>query len=61
MTDAEAVAAIERRHELVLLDQLLDERRRPVPPAPAPHDPVVKRRLTGLMQSIAAALEAPAG
>lgn len=34
-TDAAAVAAIERRHELVLLDRLLEERARPVPPPPA--------------------------
>lgn len=34
MDDAEAVSAIERRHELELLDRLLEERSRPVPPAP---------------------------
>ena len=34
MTDAEQVAAIERRHELALLDRLLEEATRPVPPAP---------------------------
>lgn len=61
MTDGERVAAIERRHELMLLDRLLAERRRPVPPPPVPDDPAVKRQLAGLMSSIAAALEVPAG
>lgn len=53
MSDADDVAAIERRHELVLLDRLLEERGRPVPPPPPPFDPVVKGRIERLMRTIA--------
>jgi hypothetical protein len=46
--DAGAVNAIERRHELALLEQLLAEKRRPVPPPPTTH-----RQLRDLMRLIA--------
>lgn len=52
--DAEAVAAIERRHDLALLEQLLTERGRPVPPPPpATPDTTLKDDLTTLMVLLA--------
>lgn len=52
MTDADKVAQIERAAELELLEQLLREKRRPVPPAPR-SDPQIRQ----LMQAIARTLE----
>lgn len=59
MTDAKRVASIERRHELALLDQLLEEKRRPVPAAPQPprpnidNDPALRLALITVMQLLA--------
>ena len=56
--DERRVAAIERRHELALLDRLLDERTRPVPPPPRPevHDPTLRNDLIELMGLLAEAV-----
>ena len=56
MTDAEQVAAIERRHELALLDRLLDEATRPVPAAPPSreeYDETLRNDLIELMELLA--------
>lgn len=54
MTDEQEVAAIERRHDLALLDRLLAERARPVPPPPAPGPPAaIRGLLVALMLTIA--------
>jgi hypothetical protein len=50
------VADIERRHELALLEQLLAESQRPVPPAPRPqqpHTPPMERQLADVLRLIA--------
>lgn len=64
MDDTEAVAAIERRHELELLDRLLEERSRPVPAPPKPppkrrRDQAQRQELIDLMQLIAEVLRSP--
>ena len=58
MTDAEQVAHIERQAELRLLEQLLEEARRRVPPPPAKAvDPLVRIQLQDAMRLIAEAIQ----
>jgi hypothetical protein len=54
--DERRVQAIERRHELRLLDRLLNEAARPVPAPPVVRyiDPTLRRLLLDLMLLIAA-------
>lgn len=58
MSDAERVHAIERKAELRLLERLLVERERPVPPPPAPRpvDPSTRQLLIDVMHLIAEAM-----
>lgn len=64
MTDHEAVEAIERQQELVLLGRLLEERTRRIPPPPAsPAQPTdlgderLRRRLAAVMRLVAEAIQ----
>lgn len=58
LTDAERVAAIERKAELRLLERLLIERERPVPPTPEHHvDPTLHNQMIELLELIAEAVK----